>query len=236
MRTFYVLPHDIKGNRAILRDREFYHAYRILRKRRGDRLRLVDGIGGEYIGVVEKIDETKKEMELLIEEKRRNRGESSVHIALAQGLIKGERMEYALEKATELGVREIYPLIPKRSVRIREECPRRWKLKIIEAMKQSGRTLLPALKDPITFDELLEIKENYELAILFDPSGENPLEISIPSRVLIAIGPEGGFSPEEVEKAFKSGFQVLSLGDRILRAETASCVAIALLHFKRGEF
>jgi 16S rRNA (uracil1498-N3)-methyltransferase len=236
MRSFYADPADIEGNRVFLREEEYHHCANVLRLGDGDEIKVVDGRGSEYRVRIKKVDRRGKKILGEIISVEKSPREPITYLALAQGVVKGERMELVLEKATELGIMEIIPMISERSVRIPKKIPERWKKKMISAMKQSGRALLPLLREPKPFEEILNLRQNFEEAYLADPDGDKRLlELPDGKRILIAIGPEGGFTEMEKEMAKNKGFHIFNMGSRTLRSETASMAAISILLAKRGE-
>ena len=236
MKIFFTEPSLIKGNFLFLKEEEFHHCANVLRLEGEDEIRVVDGRGYEYIVMIRKINRRERKIKCEILKKEKSKKEPSTYVALAQGIIKGERMELVLEKATELGIMEIIPMISDRSVRIPKKIPERWKRKMISAMKQSGRAFLPKLSEPKTFDEVISMGSNFEGAFLADPSGDKRLlELHDGMKILMAIGPEGGFTDDETRKARERGFYIFNMGQRILRSETAGIAALAILFAKTGE-
>lgn len=178
--------------------------------------------------------------------------ESSLNSVLIQGLLKGEKMEFVIQKTTELGVREIVPVITERSqIKETRKSPR-WRKIAEEASRQSGRTAIPVIHEPMPFDDLFHSSSALPLPprpkgiIFWEENGlplkeavsKIPLSPTTPftdSPFFIVIGPEGGFTKEEIDIAKSRGLVVTSLGKRILRAETAAIAAAALVQFILGD-
>lgn len=212
---------------------------RVLRLRSGQGLAVFDGHGGEYPA------------ELLALEKRRAlvrlgahqpvERESALRITLIQGVAKGERMDFAVQKAVELGAAAIQPVFTARSV-VRldgarlEKRLRHWEGVIISACEQCGRNRLPPLLPAQPLPELLRAPPP-GLRLVLDPAGARGLD-AVPAgeeRLSLLIGPEGGLAQEELESARQAGFQGLRLGPRVLRTETAGIAALAALQSLRGD-
>ncbi len=228
---------------ALVNGEEFHHLVRVSRKRVGELIYLFDGTGKIYTARIVKIGGDSAECEII--EENFMRGELDVEIAVGQAILKShERFEFALEKLTEIGVRQIIPILTERvivSKNPKDISPNkieRWRKIILSACKQSNRAIIPELFEPIKFDEFVSL-EKYEKKIIFHESEvENFNRIFLHDyikslrnvkSVLLAIGPEGGFSDGEVEKAIEFGFDVVSLGCRRLRSETASVVSAGVI-------
>lgn len=164
--------------------------------------------------------------------------ESPLHLVLIQGLLKGDRMDLVIQKATELGVREIFPVVTERSqVRFSRKLEH-WKRVAEEATRQSGRLLVPVIHDVCKMKDMFDCLEDESLRIIFSESekrGFSPPSSISNSFVYYMVGPEGGFTDREIQGARDSGFISAGLGKRILRAETASVVGAALLQFLFGD-
>jgi 16S rRNA (uracil1498-N3)-methyltransferase len=203
---------------------ELHHAVRVVRVRAGEHIELFDGQGAAARGVVEQID--RERAVVRIEQWVPSR-ETRVAMHLAMAIINLEKFELVLQKATELGVRSIIPLETDRC-EMRPERYRgkgeRWSKIVFEAVKQCGRATIPAVEAPMPFDALMK-REGAKL--LFDADAE-PSPATAFEDVTLLVGPEGGWSEEEVELARASGCSFSRLGPRRLRAETAAIVATAI--------
>ncbi|WPX07699.1 RsmE family RNA methyltransferase [Anaerocellum danielii] len=236
MSIFFVEKQNVENDIAYITDKEdINHIVKVLRKRKGDKINLCDG---KYDYSARIVEISRDKIKLLIEGKTLNDRESIKNIFLFQCIIKNQKMDIVIQKATELGVKTIVPVVSKRVViDISEKQGKkveRWRKIAQEAQKQCLRPVSPLIEMPI---RICEIKEKYldKLDILLIPYEKElrPSRWSLPSdynNIGILIGPEGGFEEEEIEelKTFKN-VQVISLGKRILRSETASIAALSIL-------
>lgn len=226
---------DVEGQELALPEEESRHAIKVLRSKEGDELRLVDGKGGIYKARITHID--KKRCEVRIEDERQGFGERSYFLTLAVAPTKNDqRFEWFLEKATEMGVDRIVPLIGARSEKSRIKRDRFHKI-LVAAMKQSNKAYLPELSDPVPFEEYLENLGNQQVFIAHCYKGmeRTPMKDLYEKgrNVTVMIGPEGDFTEQEVEAAVKKGAEAISLGKAVLRTETAAvaaCHTIALMN------
>ena len=214
------------------------HLREALRVREGDDAVLFNGHGGEYSGKVVAVQRSGVSVQLSAYHAVDR--ESPLRIRLAQGISRGERMDYTIQKAVELGVATLVPLATERSaVRLDETRARKreehWRGIIRHATEQSGRTRLPELQPVQTLTQLLEGSLE-EGRLLLDPTAELALgSLALPTALCLAIGPEGGFSPTERMQLEAAGFRRLRLGPRILRTETAALVALSILQDHAGD-
>ena len=208
-------------------DPEIVHQLKdVLRLGPGDKVILVDQKGGEATGEVVKI--TKDFAEFTLSERRKNEIEPMRQVVLYCAVLKRENFEWVVQKATEVGVREIVPIITKRTIKLGLNLERLQKI-IKEAAEQSGRGIVPALREPANFQEALDRAED-RMNILFDVSGENLSKIDMhPQSINIWIGPEGGWDLEELERAREMKCKIEHLSPLTLRAETAAVVASYLV-------
>ena len=241
MRRFFVPPQAIVGQEAHLGPDLARRMGRVLRLRVGDHVLLLDNSGREY--VVKLTDLTATAAEALVLASRQGADEPGVRLVLYQALIKGQRFDWVLEKGTELGVTAFVPVVSGRSL-VRTSQPssarlERWHRVIVEAAEQSGRSRLPEISPPIAFEKacasaaglrILPWEDETEASLSDVLAAEEDVD-----AVSLFIGPEGGFPPEEVELARHQGVRTVSLGPRILRAETAAVVAAALVLHELGE-
>ena len=241
---FFVTKENIQGGKAILGGAELEHMRKVLRLRPGDQVTLFDDGGWEHEGVIQSCTSQAGEIELL--RSYQPGRESALEITLAQALGKGEKMDLVVEKATELGVQTIVPFlssytVPRLDGRRVERRHGRWGKIALSAAKQSGRTRIPRILELDTFETLVGKPWPCELKLLFW-EGEPVQTIQRVQEewprlrsVLLAIGPEGGFTAEEVEQASRQGFRAIHLGKRILRAETAALAAVSIIQFLWGD-
>lgn len=225
------------GDRLCLSDDAYNHLVNVLRLKNGDQFTIFNGRGEEGLAIISA--QKKRRIEIEIINKKKVSYESHLKIHLGQCLSKGERMDFAIQKAVELGVSEITPIISQRNVVKLEPMRMQKKLnhwqKIIEnACCQCGRNVLPLLNEPINLELWLEKQSN--IILFLHPKNEKRLQqITIEKKSLsLLIGPEGGFSEYEVAMAVKYS-QAISLGPRILRTETAAIAAISALQTLYGD-
>lgn len=242
--NFYVHPEDVQGDQARFRADETRHIVSVLRKSSGDMIAAVDGQGNEYTIVLERIGATSAEGRII--QRRRRCREPIAEVTLAQGLPKGDKLGQIIKKSTELGVSAIWPLMTEHTVISADKSSAgrklgRWQRIAIGAMKQSLRTRLPQIRPPMDFDEMLEQVSGFDLALMAAlsedalPLGRVLDETGSRRRLLILVGPEGGFSGDEIDRARSSGIRPVTLGPRRLRAETAAIVFLGLVMFRLGE-
>ncbi|MBU0654112.1 MAG: 16S rRNA (uracil(1498)-N(3))-methyltransferase [Gammaproteobacteria bacterium] len=237
---FYVTDALTVGQEFPLPDTTFRHAIQVLRLNTGEPLILFNGEGREYLARIESVG--KRTASAHIESFSPIDTESPIQLTLAQAIIKPDKMDFALQKAVELGVNTIQPLITQRSVvRVGKEKAdkksQHWEGIVVAACEQSGRTRLPQVLPPLTLDAWLESACTGTRLILApgDFPHINALPKDLPAPITLLIGPEGGFTDEEVQQCLQAGMTAVSLGPRILRAETASLAALALLQHHYGD-
>lgn len=218
----------------------FRHAIQVLRLQVGESLLLFNGEGGEYLANLTEIN--KRSATVLIQSFDPSERESSLALTLVQALVKPDKMDFALQKAVELGISAFQPLITQRSV-VRtdkekiEKKLQHWQAVTISACEQSGRTRLPKIYAPQTLDQYLsQLNDNTTYLLLAPGSAQDLSQITVQTNhVAVLIGPEGGFTVEEVEACLAAKMQSIALGKRILRAETASTSVLAILQLLHGD-
>jgi len=240
---FYVPQCQIEREMLRIEGNEVRHIRRVLRLRVGDEITVFDGSGKEYEGTI--VKEGPTSVMIAVQNILSSKKESPLEITLAQSLLKGEKMEYLIQKATELGVNEIIPFFSSRSVPLLDKSSsqkrcRRWERIAIEASKQCGRGLIPGIRSLQDYSEMLEAAPPDSLRlILWERKGPRLKEVLDRSREIkktfFIVGPEGGMSRGEVEQAEKKGFLPVTLGGRILRSETASLCLLSILQYERGD-
>ena len=231
----------INGASVVLEGDAARYLGRVLRLRIGDAITVFDGSGPEWSATIQGM--TKDTATLLIGDSHEAGTESRLKIHLVQGISRGERMDYVVQKATELGVKRISPVLTEygvvkldgdRAAKRREH----WQGVAASACEQSGRTRLPLVDAPLTLKEWFGAKPaDADVDLILRPGAVKALSgIAAPTtKVCILIGPEGGFSPTEYEDAEIAGFQSVSLGPRVLRTETAAVAALAVLQSTLGD-
>lgn len=229
------------GQSLQLDDSGSHHIGKVLRMQAGQPLRLFNGEGGEYQATILAVD--KKNVLVEISEYHEADHRSPLPIHLGQVISRGERMDFALQKAVELGVHEITPLFSMRcEVKLSgprlEKRMQQWQHLIISACEQCGLNRLPQLNPPqVALQWFADTVA--ELKWLLHP-GETPLKLLLesdqPESVCLAIGPEGGFDDSEISGARAAGFQPVAIGPRVFRTETAPIAALSLLQYQWGDF
>jgi 16S rRNA (uracil1498-N3)-methyltransferase len=222
---------------------EVRHIRKVLRLKEGDEITVFDGLGKEFQGTI--VEEGLSSVVIRIENVSFSKKDSRLEATLAQSLLKGEKMDYLIQKATELGVQDIIPFLSSRSVPLLEkskrlERHRRWERIAVEASKQCGRGIVPKIGSVQDFSGMLRTAPSSTLRlILWEKEGMKLKEILGSSeekkKIFFVIGPEGGFSQEEIEEGRRAGFIPVTLGKRILRAETASLCFLSILQYEQGD-
>jgi 16S rRNA (uracil1498-N3)-methyltransferase len=228
------------GTRVTLEGGAARHVTRVLRLRVGEALTLFNGCGGEYAASIEQSQGGR--VAVAIGEQRAIERESPLALTLAQGVSRGERMDLVVQKATELGVSGLVPVLSERSV-VRltaQQAERRlnhWRAIAVAACEQSGRTRLPAIAAPVPLNDFLRSGTDGVTRLLLSPgAGATLADVPRPvTAVTVLIGPEGGLAPPEQEAAIAAGFKPVRLGPRVLRTETAAIAALTLLQREFGD-
>lgn len=244
LHRFYIKAPLENSQTILIEGEEAHHLRKVLRLKVGDTLAAFDGRGSSYIAQIREILKDQVRAEIL--DRRLLEGESPLTLHLVQSLLRAERMDWVVQKAVELGVSRITPLITARSlvkltlqsIHLKQE---RWQRIAKEAGKQCSRSCLPEVEPPLCWEEW--IKGPFaEQGRFFFYEGEKKGKIKILGRkmrglntVQVVLGPEGGWEPQEAEALKSQGFLALSLGPRILRAETATVAALSLLQYIFGD-
>ena len=229
------------GTEILLPEQAGEHAVRVLRLERGHPLILINGDGCEYDAELASL--AKRAVTAVITQARAVDREAALSITLAQSIARGEKMDWILQKAIELGVSQIVPLVTERTeVKLDEERAERrmahWDSVIESACEQCGRTTLPALAPPQRIDRWLTALDFGGVRLAMVPDGETTVR-ELPqtnSGVIVVVGPEGGLSEQDVAVLRQADFVGLRLGPRILRTETAGIAVIAALQALHGDF
>ena len=225
------------NTKIILEESSSHHLIKVLRKKEGDELVLFDGKGNSCLGIISKIHRSEVQLDVIdIFEKSLRSG---IEINLGQSLIKNDPFNLTIQKATELGVTSFHPLITDRSelkIKMTRNRSLRWNLIARGACEQCGENWLPIIEDPIKLDRWAANVES-KIKIVLYPNSENKIsDFKYKDSVSLAIGPEGDFSDYEVDSLTEKGFIPVSIGKRILRAETAAISAISSMRFSAKEF
>ncbi len=247
VRRFYAAPQNFHQNKITLDPEETKHLRDVLRLAAGAQICVFDGAGKEYLCRVETIEKSAAHLEI-VEEIAPKSPESNLDLTLAVALLKGEKFDFVVQKAVELGVSKIVPLMTKRAdVKIRDAKDatkklERWRRIALEAAKQTGRARLLQVEAPKTFDEFVKssasaARLDSENLILFAESGGGGFSaIKKTERIIAVIGAEGGWERSEIEAARNNDFQIVTFAGRILRAETAAIAVAAVLQNRFGDF
>ncbi len=236
MTRFFLRPSQFVGDQAVLEGSDAHHAVHVLRMRPGDRFHAVDEAGMEHLVEVVTISDAQVAGRIL--SSARPEREPHLYLGLLQALLKGKRMNLALNQCTQVGVRR-FQLVRTRRVVARLPADRiesrlaRWREIIKGAAEQSGRTAIPDIISPIPWREAVDAAVSEGPCIVLYEGEAPPLKsvldgLGRTDRLWLGLGPEGGFDESEIEEALAAGAQLASLGPRILRAETASVVAAAI--------
>lgn len=241
---FYVKPIEEGSQVLLIEGEEARHLRLVLRLKIGEQVAAFDGRGNSYKAEITEISKDKICLKTL--ESRQKEGESFLNLHLVQALLRAEKMDWVVQKATELGVSRLTPVITTRSL-VKLETKNigakreRWQKIAKEACKQCGRSLLTAVEPPTPWESWIKGPFAEEGRFFFY-EGEKKKKLKILGRkmrgitsALVVLGPEGGWEPQETEALKSQGFISLSLGPRILRAETAAVAAVTLMQHLFGD-
>ncbi len=236
MRRFYTPKENFQADKAILNLEETRHLRDVLRLREGADIHVFDGEGKEFFGTIEKISKSETLVEI-IKEIAPSALESGLDLTLAVALLKGEKFDLVVQKAVELGVTKLIPLNTKRAdVKLKESEKKldRWRKIALEAAKQSGRAKLMQIEKPSDFEAFIKTKTGTRI-LFAERNGASFADIKTTQKIIAVVGAEGGWEDSEIESAREKGFQIITLGGRILRAETAAIAIIAILQHRFGD-
>ncbi len=245
MRHFFMNSSVAAKSAVTIEGSEAHHIKNVLRLKTGDHLKLFDGTGAEYEAVIISLDATTFDVD--IQRRLHSDAYSGIRILVAQAFLKEKKMDDLVRKLTELGVAGWIPFFSQRSI-ARPDKKRldsrlqRWNRIASEALKQCRRKTMLEITEPLRFDAMLEFGKDCDLKIVFwenettpvsrnfGSSRENPL-----NSIIAVLGPEGGFTDQEIARARQAGFITAGLGPRILRAETATLAACTLIQYLFGD-
>ncbi|HEX9662285.1 MAG TPA: 16S rRNA (uracil(1498)-N(3))-methyltransferase [Candidatus Binatia bacterium] len=244
MARFYLPKKNLRDNRGLVDGQELAHLRKVLRLVPGDRVTVFDDSGWEHEAVIRQLSAQQGEIEILRSYEAGR--ESSLQVTFAVALTKGDKMDFVVEKATELGVQTIVPFtsafsVPKLDERKIATRTERWGKIALSAVKQCGRTRVPEIRPLHEFHALVSGEWPVTLKLFFSEKEQRQslhqahAAHSAAQSVLVAVGPEGGFSVHEAELAQAHGFVPVQLGRRVLRAETAALAALSLVQFLWGD-
>jgi 16S rRNA (uracil1498-N3)-methyltransferase len=224
----FFTPDLLSAGDYVLKGAEAHHLAAVRRIQEGDRVTLFNGDGSEYLADVVSVG--KRSVHLHITSSISPQRELQFPLVVASALPKGDRSDFLIEKLTELGTTRFIPLIAERSVvRPKPAVVEKFQRAVIEASKQCGRNKLMIVEVPCEWGDLLARTDLPQMRLVLQVSSESRRNASSVSGVAVAIGPEGGFTTGEIEKAEERGWQTLSLGPRVLRVETAAIAVATLL-------
>ena len=238
MRRFFA---DITGNEVLISGDEAHHIIDVLRLKPGEKIAVCDGCGNDCVCEISEI--SGKTVSAKILEKFASTAEAGVKVTLYQGLPKSDKMELIIQKAVELGVCEIVPVETKRCVskiepKKADAKTDRWNKISMSAAKQSGRGIIPEIKKPVSFAEAVEMMKSHDFSFAaYEEETENTIKSELQKNkgvktIGFFIGPEGGIAPEEIEKIKEAGFPTVTLGERILRTETAPLAVLSMIMYE----
>ena len=242
MKHFYIRPDAVTGDRVIFDAEESHHLARVLRLRPGALVQTVDGSGRELTVRVESISARAAEGRVI--DQSVVRSESSLDLTLVQAVPKGDKLAGIIRMATELGVNRVVTAVTERTVARIDPAQRRaranrWQRIAREAAKQSGRATVPEVLEPLALTDWLGAPRAPGLTVCLWEGADAPLDAALPERPVnrasLIVGPEGGFTEQEVAGMARAGAIVAGLGPRILRTETAGPVGLALLQLRYGD-
>lgn len=244
MFRFFLQRENIHGNRGAIRGAELEHLRKALRLKPGHRIAVFDDNGWEHDAIILSVDARRCEIEII--RSYQTQRESPLAITLALGLTKGEKMDFAIEKATELGVHTVAPFVsafavPRLDERKISKRAERWRKIALSAAKQCGRSRIPEIQRLCDYRDVITTPRSGVLKLLFMERGERRTLAEIRAAesdaraILLVAGPEGGLSGEEAELGRQNGFCPVTLGPRVLRAESAAVAAVALAQFLWGD-
>jgi|SRR5215831_8734397 len=247
-RRFFAPPEAFTadGSAATLSPEETQHLRNVLRLQTGDEIFVFDGAGHEFRGEISSLARDQASIRLF-EEFAPSCGESPLNLKIAVALLKGEKFDLVIQKLAELGVNSVTPITTMRAdVRIRndEDAARkltRWRRIALEAIKQCGRAREMIIEKPMSLEDFVARDQESGLRLMFAERGGNGLSEAFaaseqkPARVTALIGPEGGWSDGEIEHAREARWEIVTLGGRTMRAETAAIICAALLQHRFGD-
>ncbi len=236
MRRFYASPENFNDQQVFLDMEQSRHLSSVLRLTEGNKIRVFDGLGNEFSCEIEKIEKKKTSLKI-IEKISPSAPESGLDLTLAVAVLKGEKFDLVIQKAVELGVANFVPLVTKRcDVKIKDSTKKieRWEKIVIESSKQCGRAKLMQISELIEFQDFIEMPEGAKI-LFAERNGESFSEIKADKKITAVIGSEGGWEDSEIVSAEKKGFQIITLGGRILRSETAAISITGILQHNFGD-
>ncbi len=238
MRRFYASPENFNDHRIILDFEQSRHLTSVLRLQNGDEIKVFDGLGNEFLCIVQETGNRKQSAVLRILRKiSPSAPESDLDLTLAVAVLKGEKFDLVIQKAVELGVTRFVPIVTKRcDVKIKDSAKKleRWEKIIIESSKQCGRARLMQISEVLEFQEFIETATGAKI-LFAERTGQSFSTIKPDIKITAVIGSEGGWEDSEIDLAIKNAFQIITLSGRILRAETAAISIAGLVQHNFGD-
>lgn len=242
MRRFYTPPANINEGQICLNADEARHLRDVLRLRPGEKVQVFNGLGLEFLCEIVTIEKQASTLRIL-QAIQPGSPESNLELTLAAALLKGEKFDLVIQKAVELGVTGFVPIVTKRTdVRLKEVQKKleRWRKIVVESSKQCGRAGLMKIEAPLGFEDLIRHSKvdggkSAKLILFSERSGEKFSSIRADQTITAVTGPEGGWEDSEIEFARSNQIKIVTLGGRIMRAETAAIVVTALLQNHFGD-
>ncbi len=253
MIRLFLSPEKLSSEQIIINGEDARYLSSVLRVKPGEPITIFDGQGNRYICMINKIHKK----EVIAEKIKKDicSAESPLSIVLAQGIPKGDKMDFIVQKSTEMGVKKILPLITERSQVQHTAKTKRWRKIALSASQQSGREKIPDIEEPVSFEEFFNnppipplskgdeggFLDKNHCGIIFSEEEKNQTlkkvlkDFKEITAIILLIGPEGGFSDTETKMAVEKGFTAASLGPRILRTETAALSAISIIQYELGD-
>ena len=245
MPRFFVERENISENTIAITNTDVAHITRVLRMNIGDSLIICDGMGNDYEAEISQINENSIECEII--SKTKSDTEPCVKVTLFQCLLKASKMEYIIQKTTELGISKIVPCASMRCVvkldgkKAEAKKQERWQKIAVEAAKQCGRGIIPEVAMPLTLNDAFQCAKDFDLFFVpYECEEQTNIKsvltsVNEPKNVAFIIGPEGGFDPSEIDMIKASGIKTVTLGKRILRTETAGEAVLAMTMYEIGD-
>ena len=240
MSRFFIPPESVKGNSIVIGGREAHHILDVMRLEISDHVVTFDGSGKEYVGLIRDISRNSLTVEII--ETRIPVLKETWEITLLQAMPKKEKMDYIVEKSTELGVHSIIPVITERTIPDWDEPKRRsqverWNKIAKEAAKQCGRLDIPVVSAITEFDDTVNAFADFNIRLIAILNEDViPIKDAVTGfksgNIVIAIGPEGDFTADEGRRAKDSGFKAITLGPRVLKSDTAGLALISILNYE----
>ena len=240
MSRFYIPKEAVKGETIVITGPEAHHIIDVMRLKRLDKVVAFDGTGAEFIGFIK--DVKKKAVLMKVVETRLPPRISKSKITLIQSIPKKDKMDYVVEKATELGVHSIMPIVTARTI-VRWSCEKkalavdRWRRIAKEASKQCGRADIADIQEIRDYDYIIRSFTDYDIVLIATLAGDtlqlkDALKDFKGGRIAVLIGPEGDFTHDEVAMAREAFFKPVTLGSRVLKSDTAALAALAVLNYE----